>query len=87
MEPRRRRRHWPCDAMATAASHRGPRKPLLAGLVYFQLAAGMILFGSATPVSKIVTEAMPVFIGSTLRVAVAGVLLMSWEHARMAKQG
>lgn len=61
--------------MATSASHRGSAKPLLAGLVYFQLAAGMILFGSATPVSKLVTDAMPVFIGSTFRVAVGALAL------------
>jgi len=61
--------------MATSASHRGARAPLLAGLVYVQLAAGMILFGSATPVSKLVTDAMPVFIGSTLRVAVGAAVL------------
>jgi drug/metabolite transporter (DMT)-like permease len=61
--------------MTTSATHRGARASLLSGLVYFQLAAGMILFGSATPVSKIVTEAMPVFIGSTLRVAVGALVL------------
>jgi drug/metabolite transporter (DMT)-like permease len=61
--------------MATSASHRGARAPLFAGLVYFQLAAGMILFGSATPVSKLVIDAMPVFIGSTLRVAVGAAVL------------
>jgi hypothetical protein len=31
-------------------------------IVYAQLALGMATFGSATPVSKIVTAAMPVFI-------------------------
>lgn len=61
--------------MAPSASHRGSAKPLIAGLVYFQLAAGMILFGSATPVSKLVTDAMPVFIGSTFRVAVGALAL------------
>ncbi|WP_340119470.1 DMT family transporter [Pelagibius sp. 7325] len=61
--------------MATSASHRGARAPLFAGLVYVQLAAGMILFGSATPVSKLVTDAMPVFIGATLRVAIGALVL------------
>ena len=61
--------------MAISTPERGTRASLLAGLVYFQLAAGMILFGSATPVSKIVTDAMPVFVGSTLRVAVGAVML------------
>ena len=36
--------------------------------VYARLALGMAVFGSATPVSKIVTGAMPVFVGSLLRV-------------------
>ena len=44
-------------------------------LLYAQLAAGMIVFGSATPVSKLVTDAMPVFIGSGLRVAVGALAL------------
>ncbi|MPZ12313.1 MAG: EamA family transporter [Kiloniellaceae bacterium] len=61
--------------MTTSATHSGARASLLSGLVYFQLAAGMILFGSATPVSKIVTEAMPVFVGSTLRVAIGALVL------------
>lgn len=52
------------------------KSPVLAGLIYFQLAAGMILFGSATPVSKLVTEAMPVFVGSALRVAIGAVALL-----------
>ncbi|MFW5655650.1 MAG: DMT family transporter [Roseicyclus sp.] len=44
-------------------------------LVYFQLAAGMIIFGSATPVSRLVAEAMPVFLGAGLRVAIGGLAL------------
>lgn len=43
--------------------------------VYAQLALGMIVFGSATPVSKIVTEAMPVFVGATFRVALGAAVL------------
>jgi len=39
------------------------------------LAGGMILFGSATPVSKIVTEAMPVFIASLFRVSLGAIAL------------
>lgn len=35
----------------------------------------MAVFGSATPVSKIVTQAMPVFIGSGLRVALGALVL------------
>lgn len=59
--------------MATSSARN--RSSLFAGLVYVQLAAGMILFGSATPVSKLVTEAMPVFVGSTLRVAIGALVL------------
>jgi drug/metabolite transporter (DMT)-like permease len=40
-----------------------------------KLAAGMAAFGSATPVSKIITEAMPVFIGSVFRVALGSLAL------------
>ena len=43
--------------------------------IYFRLAAGMIAFGSATPVSKIVTSSMPVFVGSLLRVAIGAAVL------------
>lgn len=46
------------------------------GLVYLQLAAGMIVFGSATPVSKLVTGAMPVFVGSGFRVAIGALVLL-----------
>ncbi|WP_198154828.1 DMT family transporter [Oceanibaculum pacificum] len=35
----------------------------------------MAMFGSATPISKIVTEAMPVFVGSGLRVAIGALAL------------
>lgn len=42
---------------------------------YALLFAGMAFFGSATPVSKIVTQAMPVFVGATLRVAIGGLVL------------
>jgi drug/metabolite transporter (DMT)-like permease len=40
-----------------------------------QLALGMAVFGSATPVSKIVTGAMPVFVGSALRVGLGALVL------------
>src|SRR5690606_32660345 len=40
------------------------------------LAGGMAMFGSATPVSKIVTEAFPVFLAAGLRMATALVLLI-----------
>ncbi|WP_052120077.1 DMT family transporter [Inquilinus limosus] len=44
-------------------------------LTHVRLALGMATFGSATPISKIVTSAMPVFIGSGLRVALGAAVL------------
>lgn len=40
-----------------------------------RLALGMAVFGSATPVSKIVTGALPVFVGAGLRVALGALVL------------
>lgn len=45
-------------------------------LVYGQLAAGMAIFGSATPMSKIVTEAFPVFLASGLRMLLSAAVLL-----------
>ena len=45
----------------------------------------MILFGSATPVSKIVTDAMPVFVGSLLRVALGALALAPFALPRLEK--
>lgn len=50
--------------------------------VYAQLALGMATFGSATPVSKIVTSAMPVFVGSALRVGLGALVLAPFVAAR-----
>jgi drug/metabolite transporter (DMT)-like permease len=50
--------------------------------VYAQLALGMAVFGSATPVSKIVTSAMPVFVGSALRVGLGAIVLAPFVAAR-----
>lgn len=43
---------------------------------YFLLALGMSVYGSGTPVSKIVTEAFPVYIGSGLRMFFAVIVLI-----------
>lgn len=43
---------------------------------YFLLALGMSIYGSGTPVSKIVTEAFPVYIGSGLRMFFAAIILL-----------
>ena len=42
----------------------------------------MAVFGSATPVSKIVTGAMPVFVGSLLRVALGALVLAPFVGGR-----
>lgn len=44
-------------------------------IVYIQLALGMAIFGSGTPISKIVTSAFPVFVASGFRMLVAALLL------------
>lgn len=51
------------------------RKDSAAPAVYLQLFLGMATFGSATPVSKIVTGALPVSVGSGLRVAIGALVL------------
>lgn len=45
----------------------------------------MILFGSATPVSKIVTDAMPVFVGSLLRVGLGAAALAPFALPRLGE--
>lgn len=45
-------------------------------LTYLQLFCGMALFGSATPLSKLVTRAFPVFIAGGLRVLLAFLVLL-----------
>ena len=42
----------------------------------------MAVFGSATPVSKIVTENFPVFTGAALRMLVASLVLLPWVALR-----
>ena len=41
-----------------------------------RLALGMAAFGSATPISKIVTDAMPIFVGGGLRVLLGAAVLL-----------
>ncbi|MDY6948034.1 MAG: DMT family transporter [Pseudomonadota bacterium] len=52
---------------------------------YTQLALGMAAFGSATPVSKIVTGAMPVFIASGLRVTLGAAVLLFAARGRLSQ--
>ena len=51
---------------------------------YVLLAAGMAIFGSGTPVSKIVTDAFPVFVASGARMLLAAAalvpLMVVWER-------
>lgn len=54
------------------------RSPATAGL----LAAGMIVFGSATPVSRIVSQTAPPFVGGLLRVALGTALLGALAFGR-----
>ncbi len=54
----------------------GERNPDGTGIsVPLRLALGMAVFGSATPVSRIVTQAMPVFVGGAIRVALGALVL------------
>lgn len=53
--------------------------------VHAELALGMAVFGSATPVSKIVTDAMPVFVGSGLRVALGAIALAPFAARHRAQ--
>ena len=46
------------------------------------LALGMVTFGSATPVSKIVSAEAPVFVGSALRVAIGALALAPFVIGR-----
>ncbi len=51
---------------------------------YALLCAGMAIFGSGTPVSKVVTDAFPVFVASTTRMILAALalvpLMIWWER-------
>lgn len=47
-----------------------------------QLALGMVLFGSATPVAKLVTAEFPVFLGAGLRVALGALALLPLALAK-----
>lgn len=66
-------------------SHQTPPTQNTQSVVFLQLAAGMATFGSATPISKIVTQAMPVFIGSVLRVTLGALVLLPFMRSRWHK--
>jgi len=67
------------------ASRRSDRKRRKSSGAMLLLAGGMIVFGSATPVSKLVVQAMPVFLGAGLRVALGALLLMPFVWRRRAE--
>ena len=56
-------------------SRQTPDAPATRPLAYMQLIFGMAVFGSATPVSKLVADAAPVFVGSALRVGIGALAL------------
>lgn len=58
-----------------AAAGSGESKRSAAPLVVAQLLLGMALFGSATPLSKIIAEAFSVFTASFMRMAIASIVL------------
>jgi hypothetical protein len=58
--------------------HRNELHTRSALTTYAQLASRMAVFGSATPVSKIVTAAMPMFVASVIRLALGVFVLASW---------
>lgn len=62
------------DDMPAGSSRRPPDRAQFR--TFAQLGLGMAVFGSATPISKIVTAAAPVFIGSGIRVALGALTLL-----------
>lgn len=56
-------------------------------LTRLRLALGMAVFGSATPVSKIVTGAMPVFVGSAFRVGLGALVLAPFAWRKRGEIG
>jgi drug/metabolite transporter (DMT)-like permease len=51
--------------------------------LYGQLLLGMSIFGSGTPISKIVTEGLPPFLASGMRMLVAFVVLLPFVWSRL----
>jgi len=52
-------------------------------IIYVQLLLGMSIFGSGTPVSKLVTEGLPIFLSSGLRMALAFLFLLPFTWSRL----
>ncbi|MCA9915161.1 MAG: DMT family transporter, partial [Anaerolineae bacterium] len=50
--------------------------------IYLQLALGMVLYGSATPISRIISQAFPVFLAPALRMGIAALILtpLAWSQ-------
>ena len=66
------------SAQATGSARPGSGR----ATTYLYLALGMILFGSATPVSKLVTQELPVFVAALLRALLGTLLLLPPALAR-----
>lgn len=69
------------EGLAAMARERDPGRPSVWD-VGARLALGMIVFGSATPVSKIVTGALPPFVASLARVALGAAVLLPFALGR-----
>ena len=54
-------------------------------LIYVQLFLGMVIFGSGTPISKIITDAFPTFVASGLRMLVAFVILFPFAYPQFKR--
>ncbi|WP_440959727.1 DMT family transporter [Oceanicaulis sp. LC35] len=69
--------------MSNGSDDTAPSSPSRS-LTIARLFAGMAMFGSATPVSKIVTQAAPVFIASLLRVGLGALFLAPPAYVKRA---
>ena len=69
--------------MSNGSDDTAPSSPSRS-LTIARLFAGMAMFGSATPVSKIVTQAAPVFIASLLRVGLGALFLAPAAYVKRA---
>ncbi len=50
--------------------------------IYLQLALGMALYGSATPISRIITQAFPIFLAPAFRMGIAALILVPFAWSQ-----
>jgi len=76
------------NANSQGQDTQGGDRPSNSLMVYAQLALGMAIFGSGTPISKILTNTFPVFVASGLRVAIATLVLLPfiWQQRETIRQ-